>query len=130
MADRIARFNRYLLGWVAYCARAETPSSCEELDGWLGRRMRQCRWKEWKWGPTRKRNLLRLGLDARSARAGQSRKGSWRMAGSPILSQTLDRRYWQNEGLVSTPGRYALFRHPSPTPRHQPTFPVALDNTR
>jgi group II intron reverse transcriptase/maturase len=111
MAERIARLNRYLLGWVAYFSLAETPSSFEELDGWLRRRMRQCRWKEWKWGPTRKRNLLRLGLDARSARAGQSRKGSWRMAGSPILSRTLDRRYWQNEGLVSIAGRYALFRH-------------------
>jgi hypothetical protein len=59
----------------------------------------------------RTRNLLRLGLGEGTAKAGFSRKGSWRMAGSPILSQTLDRRYWQDEGLVSIVERYALFRH-------------------
>lgn len=111
MAERISRLNGYLVGWVAYFALAETPSTFAELDGWLRRRLRQCRWKEWKWGHTRTRNLLRLGLGARTAKAGFSRKGSWRMAGSPILSQTLDRRYWQDEGLVSIAERYAMFRH-------------------
>jgi RNA-directed DNA polymerase len=111
MAERISRLNGYLVGWVAYFALAETPSAFVELEGWLRRRLRQCRWKEWKWGHTRTRNLRRLGLGARTARAGLSRKGSSRMAGSPILSQTFDRRYWQDEGLVSIAERYAMFRN-------------------
>ena len=107
MAMRISELNRYLLGWLAYFALAETPSKFAELDEWLRRRLRQCRWKEWKRGATRTRNLLKLGLPERAAWAGYSRKGSWRMAGSPTLMTTLDRRYWRDKGLCSLADRYA-----------------------
>jgi len=38
MATRIAQLNRYLSGWVAYFALAETPTTFEELDKWVRRR--------------------------------------------------------------------------------------------
>ena len=111
MAVRISELNRYVLGWLAYFALAETPSKYAELDEWLRRRLRQCRWKEWKRGSTRNRNLLKLGLPARAAWAGYSRKGPWRMAGSPTLQTTLDRRYWRDQGLCSLADRYAAIWH-------------------
>ena len=40
MAMRISELNRYLLGWLAYFALAETPSKFAELDEWLRRRLR------------------------------------------------------------------------------------------
>ena len=48
MPVRLARLDRFLAGWAAYFALAETPSVSVELDEWLRRRLWQVRWKEWK----------------------------------------------------------------------------------
>ncbi len=98
------------LGAVLRSGRA-TPSPFEDLDEWLRRRLRQCRWKEWKRGLTRKRNLLKLGLDEWSGRAGHSRKGPWRMANSPTLQRSMALAYWRTQGLLSIAERYAAIRN-------------------
>jgi RNA-directed DNA polymerase len=110
MTERIRRLNTYLMGWMQYFALADTPSVFENLDKWLRRRLRQCRWKEWKGGPTRKRQLLKLGSSRWSASAGYSRKGSWRIAGSGILQQAMPPAYWVALGLRSLRGRYTEIR--------------------
>jgi len=46
MAVRLAALNRFIGGWAAYFALAETPSVFAELNEWLRRRLRQVRWKE------------------------------------------------------------------------------------
>ena len=43
MAVRLAALNRFLGGWSAYFALAETPSVFAEFDEWLRRRLRQVR---------------------------------------------------------------------------------------
>jgi group II intron reverse transcriptase/maturase len=107
MAKRIAQLDRYLMGWLAYFALAETPSTFEELDKWLRRRLRACRWKEWKRGHTRKRNLQSLGVPEWAARQGWSHKGPWRMAHAGALQQAMGRSYWAELGLRSLADRYA-----------------------
>jgi hypothetical protein len=62
MPVRLALLNRFLAGWTAYFALAETPSVFDELDEWLRRRLRQVRWKEWKRFAARRRNLRALGI--------------------------------------------------------------------
>ena len=62
MSVRLARLDRFLAGWAAYFALAETPSVFVELDEWLRRRLRQVRWKEWKRPAARRRNLVALGI--------------------------------------------------------------------
>lgn len=101
MPERIERLNRYIGGWCAYFAMAETPSVFEDLDKWLRRRLRQVSWKEWKRPRTRRRNLLALGVTPRAAResAGSS-KGCWRMSGSPALTRALPNAHWQQLGLL------------------------------
>ena len=101
MPERIELLNRYIGGWCAYFAMAETPTVFEDLDKWLRRRLRQVRWKEWKRPGTRRRNLLALGVTPREARewAGSS-KGCWRMAGSPTLARALPNAHWQQLGLL------------------------------
>ncbi len=111
MTERIQRLNAYLIGWVRYFALAETPSPFEDLDEWLRRCLRQCRWKEWQRGLTRKRNLLKLGLDEWSARAGHSRKGPWRMANSPTLKRSMGLAYWRTQGVLNIAERYAVIRN-------------------
>ncbi len=101
MPERVARLNRYIAGWCAYFALAETPSTFTTSDEWLRRRLRQVRWKEWKRPRTRWHNLLRLGVPPDLARTGAgSSKGCWRMASSPPLALALPNAYWVQLGLT------------------------------
>jgi hypothetical protein len=101
MPERIELLNRYIGGWSAYFAMAETPSVFGDSDSWLRRRLRQVRWKEWKRPKTRRKNPLALGVTPREARewAGSS-EGCWRMAGSPTLTCALPNARWQQLGLL------------------------------
>ncbi len=102
MPMRLALLNRFIGGWSAYFALAETPSVFAELDEWLRRRLRQVRWKEWKRYAARRRNLVALGIPAGQARQwAASRRGYWRVSGSPILTRALPIAYWAALGLVS-----------------------------
>ncbi len=105
MLERVARLNRFVTGWCAYFALAETPSTFEEVDSWLRRRLRQVRWKEWKRVRARFRNLLALGIPRQKAYEwANSSTGHWRMAGSAPLNRALPTTYWDQLGLTG-------FRH-------------------
>jgi group II intron reverse transcriptase/maturase len=110
MRERIRRLNEYLVGWIGYFAVADTPSTFEELDKWLRRRLRACRWKEWKRGRTRARMLRSLGVPEPHPREGYSKKGPWRMAHSGSMQLALSRSYWAGQGLCSLAERYAALR--------------------
>ena len=101
MPERVALLNRFVTGWCAYFALAETPSTFEEADSWLRRRLRQVRWKEWKRPSARFRNLLTLGIPRQKAYEwANSSCGCWRMAGSPPLTRALPNAYWAESGLT------------------------------
>ncbi len=70
------------------------------MDGWLRRRLRQVRWKEWK-TTTAKRHILRIrGVSESNARKwGGSSKRYWRVAGSKVLQVSLPNAYWNRLGL-------------------------------
>jgi RNA-directed DNA polymerase len=125
MKRRITEINRFTVGWTAYFALADTPRPFEDLDEWLRRRLRQVRWKEWKRYQTRLRNLRALGMSERDARewAG-SRKGYWRVSGSPILSRALPNAYWVNQGLKGFTDPYRRFRDATRTAGCGPARPV------
>ncbi|RFA31570.1 group II intron reverse transcriptase/maturase, partial [Virgibacillus dokdonensis] len=107
MQDRIAKLNRYLVGWLGYYQLAETPSIFEVLDSWIRRRMRMIRWKEWKKVKTKYKNLIKLGISKGKAwEWANTRKAYWRIAKSPILHRALGDRYWSNLGLKSLHKRY------------------------
>ena len=111
MEQRIEEINRYTVGWTNYYALADTPSVFEGLDEWLRRRLRQVRWKEWKRPKTKRRNLIALGIHAREATEwSYSRKGYWRVSGSPILSRALPNAYWTEQGLKGFTDPYRRFR--------------------
>lgn len=111
MEERIRAINSYLAGWVSYFALAETPSPFRELDQWLRRRLRMCVWKQWKRRRTRVRNLRAFGLSELDVwEAAMSRKGYWRLAGSPPLQKALNLAYWEAQGLLSLSQRYTAIR--------------------
>jgi RNA-directed DNA polymerase len=111
MPERVERLNRYIAGWCAYFARAETVTTFEDADSWLRRRLRQVRWAEWKRPRARRRNLIALGIRPQEARsfAGSS-KGSWVLSHTPPLRRALPNRYWTDLGLLGFGHRWRL-RH-------------------
>ncbi len=110
--ERIAVLNRFIRGWCAYFALADTPSVFKELDGWLRRRLRQVAWKQWKKVRTKWRNLQRHGIPPRKAwEWANSRRGSWRVSGSAILARALSNAYWSQFGLVGFSESYGRIRN-------------------
>ena len=71
-----------------------------KLDGWLRRRLRQVRWKEWKTPAAKRHNLRIRGISESEARkwAGVTRR-YWKVAGSQILQVSLPNSYWNHLGL-------------------------------
>jgi RNA-directed DNA polymerase len=125
MERRIEEINRYTVGWTNYYALADTPSVFEGLDTWLRRRLRQVRWKEWKRPRTRERKLKTLGIPKREAREwSYSRKGYWRISGSPVLSRALPNAYWVRQGLKGFADPYRRFRDATRTAGCGPARPV------
>lgn len=111
MGERIEKINRYLIGWMGYYQLAETTSVFKRIDGWLRRRLRMIRWKEWKKIKTKQKNLRKQGINEQQAwEWANSRLGYWRIAKSPILDRALDNRYWNNQGLKSLLLRYQSLR--------------------
>jgi group II intron reverse transcriptase/maturase len=100
MEYRIGRLNRLITGWMAYFRLAQRVSVLGKLDGWLRRRLRQIRWKEWKTAAAKRHNLRIRGISESEARkwAGVSRR-YWKVAGSQILQVSLPNSYWNHLGL-------------------------------
>jgi RNA-directed DNA polymerase len=96
------RLNPYIIGWVNYFALADARSHAQKLDGYLRRRLRQMRWKQWKTPKNRYQNLRALGVSEHWAiRAGGTSNGVWRLSKSPPLHKAMDNAYWQKLGLKS-----------------------------
>jgi RNA-directed DNA polymerase len=112
MEQRIKELNQYLTGWGGYYVLADTPSVFQGLDSWMRRRLRMCLWKQWKKPKTKVKRLLSLGIPKDKAfEWGHTRKGYWRIAGSPILERSLDNQYWKSIGLKSLLDRYTHLRN-------------------
>ena len=111
MGDRIEKLNQYLAGWLGYYQLAETPTIFKELDGWIRRRLRMIRWKEWKKVKTKHKNLVKHGIKKRKAwEWANTRKSYWRTANSPILHRALGDQYWSEQGLKSLTNSYLTKR--------------------
>ena len=85
---------------MGYFRLADSEGTFRDLDGWIRRRLRKVRWKEWKSTAAKRHNLRIRGISERSARkwAGGS-KGYWRVAGSRVLQVSLPNTYWNRLGL-------------------------------
>jgi RNA-directed DNA polymerase len=112
MEERIKELNQYLIGWCGYFSLADTPSIFQSIDSWIRRRLRMCLWKQWKLPKTKVKRLLSLGIPKDKAfEWGNTRKGYWRTARSPILQRALDNQYWKSNGLKSLSDRYNDLRN-------------------
>ena len=107
MDHRLEELAKITVGWINYFCIAEAKSRMQDLDKWIRRRLRACIWKQWKTVKTRFRNLKKLGATPDVAwQHANTRKGYWRIAGSPILSTTITNHLLERKGFKSLTKRY------------------------
>lgn len=100
MEFRILKINQLIQGWGNYFKIADIKGYAYDIDAHIRRRLRACRWKEWKKSRTKYRNLKKLGVSSsRAWRCANSRKGYWRISNNPVLDFALNNKYWQEQGL-------------------------------
>lgn len=101
MDVRLQKLKQLIKGWVNYFRIADMKTLTRSLDEWTRRRLRMCIWKQWKKVRTKFQNLMKLGLDRQKAwEYANTRKGYWRIANSPILSQTITNERLQKRGYT------------------------------
>lgn len=88
--ERIRKLKAVHRGWLNYFYLGSIWSKLRTLDSWIRNRLRYCIWHDWKKPERKRKNLLRLGIDAHHAYAwSRTRKGGWAVAQSPILGTTI-----------------------------------------
>ena len=128
MSRRVREINDYIRGWTGYFALADTPSIFAELDQWLRRRLRQARWKQWKRIRTKVRMLRSLGIPKQKAYEwANTRRGSWRIAGSAPLQRAMPDAYWRALGLIGFTESYNRVRESLRTAGCGPACPVVWE---
>jgi RNA-directed DNA polymerase len=116
MERRLGSLGRYVQGWFGYYRISRTWGEVRELDAWLRRRVRQCYWKQWKRGPTRRRMLLRFGADPREVHlASRSRKGCWRMSTNSLVQAALTNEWLDEQGVPNLQELWIAYHYPSQT---------------
>jgi len=98
--DVIGELRRYAVGWMNYFGISKTYREVLELDDWIRRRVRLYHWKQWKRPGTRRRNLIKLGIDPDKVHmASRSRKGYWRMSNNSLVRHALNNRVLKEKGV-------------------------------
>ena len=111
MDERIGKLMQVTRGWVNYFAHADAQKRLLRIEEWTQARLRMCIWKQWKRVRTRIAALRKLGAsEQKSYEWGNTRKGYWRIAHSPILHTTITRERLKQKGYTSLTEMYALRR--------------------
>jgi RNA-directed DNA polymerase len=114
MEHRLGSLSRYVQGWFGYYRISRTWGEVLELDHWIRRRVRQCYWKQWKRGPTRRRMLLRLGANRAEVHlASRSRKGCWRMSTNSVVQAALTNEWLDQQGVPNLQALRIAYHYPS-----------------
>lgn len=110
--SRRERLNQVIRGWVNYFKLAEMKTLLEKLDEWLRRRMRMVTWKRLKRIRSRFEFLKRCSsiTEKQAWQWANTRKGYWRIAGSPILSIVMSKEHFQKNGYLCLSGYYQTVR--------------------
>ena len=108
----ISELNSFLSGWVTYFRYASGKAHLQRLDEWVRRKLRCVRLKQRKRGRSVIGFLLSLGVPLqRAVGLGRSRRGWWRIAGSPQAAEAMSLQWFEELGLLSLTERYLKLQH-------------------
>ena len=94
--------NKSIKGWINYFKLAEVKRFAKELDGWIRRRLRNIKWRQWKRRWTRRKELMRCGLkEERAVQSAFNQRGPWWNSGASHMNCALPKKYFDKLGLVS-----------------------------
>ena len=111
-ARRIEEINEVQRGWLNYFQLGNIWGKLRDLDGWVRNRLRYCIWHDWKKPERKRKNLIRLGVDAEHAYAwSRTRKGGWAVAQRPILGSTITLERLHRRGYESMLHYYEKLIH-------------------
>jgi RNA-directed DNA polymerase len=111
MDERIAKLMQITRGWINYFACADAKNRLLQIEAWTQARLRMCIWKQWKRVRTRIASLRKLGASEQKAYEwGNTRKGYWRIAHSPILHTTITCERLKQKGYIPLTELYAQRR--------------------
>jgi len=119
--ERIQKLKEIQRGWINYFKFASMYEKLDKLEGWLRDRIRYCIWHDWKKPESRRKNLIKLGVNADHAyQWSRSRKGGWVISQSPILHTTIT-----NERLIKRGYETLIVHYLKVCPNYQsfPLFP-------
>lgn len=104
---QVERINQLIRGWVNYFKVGYMKSLLGKIDSHTRLRLRMCIWKKWKTAKNRRKNLIKLGMDRRSAyKYSHTSKGATRIAHSWILTTTITNKRLAAFGLISCVQHY------------------------
>ena len=99
MAELVEPLRRYMLGWKAYYALAQTPRIWRELDEWLRHRLRAIQLKHWTRGTTIYRELRALGASNKVALKVAANNRRWWRNSRYALNSVLTIAYFDRLGI-------------------------------
>lgn len=100
LAEMAKELKAYLTGWKEYFRLAETPRKFAELDGWIRRRLRMVRLKQWKSGSGIYRELRAAGVSSKAASSVSAcPRRWWRMAGTSALNIAMSNNCFAKLGV-------------------------------
>lgn len=103
--------TRFVRGWVNYFKLADMRTLLTRVDEWMRRRIRMAYWKQWKRVRTRFRMLQKCRIEKGKAwEFANTRKGYWRVAGSPILATAIRTEQLRRKGYLFFSDQYERVR--------------------
>ena len=104
-----AQVGAFLQGWIQYFGRGDTPSDIKSIFGYARRRLRLVAWQNWRVASKRRRGLMSMGIDERTAGiVAHSSQGAWRITANPAMQKAFPNKFFHRFGFPQTLGSLAL----------------------
>jgi group II intron reverse transcriptase/maturase len=105
------KLSAFIKGWVNYYKYADILGLMKRIDEWYRHRLRMVIWKQWKKIKTRRRHLMKLGINKYKAwEFANTRKSYWRTSKSPILQRSVTNERLKLAGYILFTDYYAKVR--------------------
>ncbi len=93
----IRELNPILRGWINYYRIANIKSLIQDFMGWLRRRLRMVKMKQWKSYKAMHKEMRRLGIKGNGLKMGVNK---WKNSNVHIIHKILPNKYFEDLGLI------------------------------